>query len=89
MKIAIAGMGLIGGSFYKAFLKAEHEVAGFDRDDPVDVTEADIVIVATHPRTAIEWITAHAGEFKDGAIVVGASAKNRRKRGSELSQVKV
>lgn len=70
MKIAIIGMGLIGGSFYKAFLKAEQEVAGFDRDDPVDVKEADIVIVATHPRTAIEVITAHAGEFKDGAIVV-------------------
>ena len=47
MKIAIIGMGLIGGSFYKAFLKAEHEVAGVDRDDPVDVKEADIVIVAT------------------------------------------
>lgn len=70
MRIAIAGMGLIGGSFYKKLLKTDHEVAGFDRDDPVDVTDADIVIVALHPATAVEWITAHAGEFKGGAVVV-------------------
>lgn len=70
MKVAIAGLGLIGGSFLKALAAAGVEVSGFDRDDPVDVGGADVVIVALHPLTAVEWIAAHAAEFKHGAVVV-------------------
>lgn len=70
MKIAIAGLGLIGGSFLKALWETEHEATGFDKGDPVDVADADMVIVALHPATAIEWIKEHSGDFKDGAIVV-------------------
>ena len=68
--IAIAGMGLIGGSFYKAAKRAGHNVVGFDKGDPVDVRDADVVLVALAPQTAIDWIRLHASEFKDGAIVV-------------------
>ena len=70
MKIAIAGLGLIGGSFFKALSQTEHEVTGFDVGDEVDVHDAGIVIVALHPRTAIDWIQLHAGEFMEGAIVL-------------------
>lgn len=77
MKVAIAGLGLIGGSFYKAFIAAGVDVAGFDRDDPVDVADADVVIVALHPRTTVEWIAAHSQEFKDGAIVVDTCGVKR------------
>lgn len=70
MKIAVAGLGLIGGSFFKAFAQTDHEVTGFDRDDPVDVADADLIIVALHPRLAVEWIAAHCAEFKDGALVI-------------------
>ena len=68
--IAIAGMGLIGGSFYKAAKRAGYEVVGFDKGDPVDVRDADIVFVALAPQTAVDWIRLHAGEFKDGAAVI-------------------
>ncbi|MBR4611862.1 MAG: prephenate dehydrogenase [Kiritimatiellae bacterium] len=70
MKIAVAGLGLIGGSFFKAFTQTGHEVTGFDIGDPVDVADSDLVIVALHPRAAVEWIAAHAAEFKEGALVV-------------------
>ncbi|MBR3085172.1 MAG: prephenate dehydrogenase [Kiritimatiellae bacterium] len=70
MKIAIAGLGLIGGSFFKVFSERGHKVSGFDIGDPVDVSGADVVIVALHPTTAVEWVEAHAGEFKEGAAVV-------------------
>ena len=70
MKIAIAGMGLIGGSFFKALEEAGHDVRGFDKGDPVDVRDADLAIVALAPETAVDWICLHADEFKDGAVVV-------------------
>lgn len=70
MKIAIAGLGLIGGSFFKAFTQTDHEVTGFDLGDPVDVADADLVIVALHPRAAVAWIAEHCAEFKEGALVL-------------------
>lgn len=77
MKIAIAGLGLIGGSFFKAFTEAGADVTGFDKDDPVDVADADVVIVALHPGLAARWIAEHAGEFKDGATVVDTCGVKR------------
>ena len=68
--IAIAGMGLIGGSFYKAAKRAGYDVVGFDKGDVVDVHNADVIFVALAPQIAIDWIRLHAGEFKEGAIVV-------------------
>ena len=70
MKIAIAGMGLIGGSFFKAAKHAGHDVVGFDKGDPVDVRDADVVFVALAPQTAVDWIRLHADEFKAGAAVI-------------------
>ena len=68
--IAIAGMGLIGGSFYKAAKRAGYAVVGFDKGDPVDVRDADVVFVALAPQTAIDWIRLHAAEFKAGAAII-------------------
>lgn len=68
--IAIAGMGLIGGSFHKALTRAGHDVVGFDKGDVVRVEDADLIIVALAPKTAVDWICLHADEFRDGAIVV-------------------
>lgn len=77
MKIAIAGLGLIGGSFFKAFTEAGFDVTGFDKDDPVDVAGADVVLVALHPILAVEWIREHSSEFKDGATVVDTCGVKR------------
>ena len=70
MKIAIAGMGLIGGSIYKAALRAGHEAKGFRRGDVVDVSDSDVVFVALPPDSIVPWIRAHSAEFRRGAVVV-------------------
>ena len=70
LRIAVAGMGLIGGSLYKSARRAGLDVSGFDRGDPVDVRAADVVFVALPPQTAVDWVLLHAPEFKPGAVVV-------------------
>lgn len=70
LHVAVAGMGLIGGSLYKAARRAGLDVSGVDRGDPVDVRAADVVFVALPPQTAVDWVLLHAPEFKPGAVVV-------------------
>ncbi len=69
-KIAIVGMGLIGGSFYKAVKEKGLAVTGIDRSDPVEVGDADFVIIALHPGLAIDWLKAHNKKIKPGALVL-------------------
>ena len=70
MKIAIAGMGLIGGSIYKAALRAGHAAVGFRRNDAVDVSDADVVFVALPPDSIVPWIRRHSPGFRPGTVVV-------------------
>ena len=70
MNIAIAGLGLIGGSFLKASERAGHVVAGYHHADRPDLSDADIVIVAQPPLAIEPWIRENERTFKDGAIVV-------------------
>ncbi len=71
MKIAVAGLGLIGGSFYKASLRAGHETIGLHHDDkPEALDDAEIVLVCLPPRAIVPWVKAHAPHFKKGAAVV-------------------
>lgn len=70
MKIAIAGLGLIGGSFLKASERAGYDVAGFHHGEKPDLSDADIVIVAQPPLAIEPWIRENERTFKDGAIVV-------------------
>jgi len=70
MKIAVAGMGLIGGSLYKAARRAGHEARGFDRGDAVDLAGAELVFVALPPEGIVPWIRAHADAFEPGTVVV-------------------
>ena len=71
MKIAIAGLGLIGGSFYKASLRAGHDVRAMHHGDgPEALKDAEIVMVCMPPDAIVPWIKAHAGDFAKGAAVV-------------------
>lgn len=70
MKIAIAGMGLIGGSFYKALRLRGYCVKGFDKGDNVDLAGAGLVIVALAPDTAVAWIEENRKSFGPGCVVV-------------------
>lgn len=70
MKIAIAGMGLIGGSLYKAATAKGYDVIGIDKNDTVQIDDADVIFVALHPAIAIDWILKYKETIKAGAIVV-------------------
>lgn len=85
MKIAIIGLGLIGGSLAKAFRHyTDHYIIGCDRDKPTlsaalasgavhEVSEtvpaAELYFLALPPSAAVEYLTDHAGEMQTGAIV--------------------
>ena len=73
MKIAVIGMGLIGGSFHKAAAKAGHEVAGFGRGDAPQVDDSDLVIIAVPPSAVAGIVDRIAPNLKDGAVVVDAT----------------
>ena len=71
MKIAVAGLGLIGGSFYKASLRAGHSVSAMHHGDgPEALMDAEVVMVCMPPDAIVPWIRAHAGDFAQGAAVV-------------------
>ena len=81
MKIHIAGLGLIGGSFAKAALAAGHETSGWDLDPAVraaaekagvavgEKPEAPVVIAALPPNAVVPWIESHADGFAPGTVV--------------------
>lgn len=72
MNVAVAGMGLIGGSFFKASERAGYATVGLRRGESAGLSDADIVLVALPPDATVPWIAEHAGLFKRGAIVVDA-----------------
>ncbi len=85
MIIAVVGMGLIGGSFCRAFKHyTRHTVLGQTRnqktvafalsvdaiDGPLtDLSQPDVTFIALPPETTIEYMTEHVGDFKPGANV--------------------
>lgn len=87
MNVTIAGLGLIGGSFAKAAVRAGHSVRAITRTPPADapfpvcasadaapfVASADVVLVSLPPSAVVAWIDEHASQFKDGAVVVDAT----------------
>ncbi len=69
--VGICGMGLIGGSFEKAFRAAGSEVVDL-KDDSL-ISKCDLVIVALPPRLVAPWIIAHKDAFKPSALVTDAA----------------
>ena len=78
MKIAVSGLGLIGGSFYNASLRAGYEVKGLHHNESDGLSEADLVIVAQPPAAIVPWVKANAANFKPGAIVFDICGTKRR-----------
>ena len=87
MNVVVVGLGLIGGSFAKAALRAGHAVRAITRTVPPEapfpvctppegapyVASADLVLVALPPRAVVPWIEANASVLKEGAVVVDAT----------------
>lgn len=85
MKIAIIGLGLIGGSLARAFSKfTDHTVLGCDKNKESvaaaieagvisaafeEVADADIYFLAMAPAATLAYITENAQEMQKGAIV--------------------
>ena len=86
MKIGLFGLGLMGGSFCRAFKAyTGHQVLGATRiqatvafarsvdaiDGPVErLAELDLCLVALPPEETASFLEDHAGEFRKGAVVI-------------------
>lgn len=73
MTVGIRGLGLIGGSFEKAFLRAGHKVLNLKGASPDEIRSCGLVIVCLPPLMVAPWITEHADDFADDAIVTDAA----------------
>ncbi len=86
LTVGIVGLGLIGGSFAKAYREAGWRVLAFDVDDDamaiarietidgtLDATTAgscDLILLCVYPGAAIDWLTRNADNVGAGAIVI-------------------
>ncbi|MBC8536533.1 prephenate dehydrogenase [Feifania hominis] len=88
MKIAVVGLGLIGGSLCKAIKKrTSYTCLGLDTDAetcrmaleqeavdeiiaPAGLAAADVVFLCLHPRQTIEFLLAHLGDTRPGALLL-------------------
>ena len=89
MNVAIAGLGLIGGSFAKAAAQAGHTVSVWNRTRAVaeravaegvasavlddDISGCDIVIIALPHGAVAQWVDDHQNTFDKGAVVVDST----------------
>jgi len=69
-KITIVGMGLIGGSLYKAAIQAGYDAMGIDKDDAVNLAETDILLLALPQEAIAKWVADYAKTLKRGAVIV-------------------
>ena len=93
-RIGIVGLGLIGGSFAKAFHEAGYEVLAQNRTrstlefalvetvdaelDDESLGTCELVILATYPDACIAWMREHADGIGDGALVIDCCGIKRK-----------
>ncbi len=93
-RVAILGLGLIGGSFAKALHEGGTEVYAWNRtrstldlamiecvDGVLDETSVDtceLIILAGYPQVSIEWLRSMAPSISPGAIVIDIAGVKRR-----------
>ncbi len=73
MTVGIRGMGLIGGSFEKAFLRLGHAVVNLKDAPPEAISSCSLVVVCLPPLMVAPWIAEHAADFAEGALVTDAA----------------
>ena len=73
MTIGIRGMGLIGGSFEKAFVRAGHRVLNLKAASAADIRSCGLIVVCLPPLLVAPWIMEHADDFATGALVTDAA----------------
>ena len=70
LKVAVVGMGLIGGSFYKAALRAGYETTGLHHGEVDGLSSADIILVCLPPEAVVSWIRENSRHFRNDPAVV-------------------
>lgn len=78
MKVAVVGLGLIGGSFEKASLKAGHEVVSCHHGDKSGFEDSDLVLVCLPPESIVPWIRERQDLFRAGTVVVDICGIKRK-----------
>ncbi|MBQ3283338.1 MAG: prephenate dehydrogenase [Atopobiaceae bacterium] len=92
-RIGIVGLGLIGGSFAKAYAAAGHEVYGWNRDedtlrlakietisgelDDITLPTCELIILAGYPEFCVRWLQENAGLISPDAIVIDVAGIKR------------
>ena len=71
--IGIRGMGLIGGSFEKAFRREGHEVVDLKAASGAVIGSCNLVIVCLPPLMVAPWIKEHSAEFSAGTLITDAA----------------
>ncbi len=85
-RYGVVGLGLMGGSFAKAFAAAGHEVYAWNRThstlelaeiEVVDgeltddvIPTCELIVLAGYPQSAVDWLTEKADLVSPGAIVI-------------------
>ena len=85
-RCGVVGLGLMGGSFARAFRAAGREVFAWNRTrSTLELAEietvtgeltddvigtCELIILAGYPQSAIDWLREKAGLIADGAIVI-------------------
>ncbi|MBQ9431253.1 MAG: prephenate dehydrogenase/arogenate dehydrogenase family protein [Kiritimatiellae bacterium] len=73
MTIGIRGLGLIGGSFQKAFAKAGHKVVNLKNATSEQIRSCELVVVCLPPLMVAPWVKDHAKDFSPGTLVTDAA----------------
>lgn len=73
MIIGIRGLGLIGGSFEKAFKNQGHEVLNLKDASGETIGRCELIVVCMPPLAVAPWIKDHANDFAADAIITDAA----------------
>ena len=73
MTVGIRGMGLIGGSFEKAFRKAGHEVVNLKDASSEEIGCCNLIVVCLPPLMVAPWVVEHKDDFADGVLITDAA----------------
>lgn len=92
-RVGIVGLGLIGGSFARAFAQAGREVYAYDANNDVSevasidttagtltkeiIPTCELIVLACYPEACVEWLRTHASEVNPSAIVIDTGGVKR------------
>ena len=92
-RVGVVGLGLIGGSFAKAFAAAGQEVFAWNRTqdtlrlarietiagelDEETIPTCELIVLCTYPEHCVEWLEEHVDLVSPGAVVIDAGGTKR------------